>query len=137
MLSEVPAIASWAHLMLLVVGWFGYYKNTDLLQLRVKQLVSQVGLVEYVQDDVVLYTSSVPVGYPLGVVVAFHDPLGRVEDVQWIGPSFPRPDWHYTLDGTLNCTDCVTSPTTHWLGGHARWTTELKPTGAQPCSSVV
>ena len=84
---------------------------------------------EYVQDDNVLYTSSVPVGYPLGVVVAFHDPSGGVEDVQWVGPSSPRPDWQYTLDSTLDCTDCVTTPTESWLGGHARWTTEMKPTG--------
>jgi hypothetical protein len=112
-----------------VEGTFGQYKSVDLLQLRVKQLVSQAGVVEYVQDDTVLYTSEVHVGYPLGVVVAFHDPSGALEEVEWIGPSFPRPDWQYTLDSTLNCTDCVTAPTVSWEGGHARWETELKPTG--------
>ena len=118
--------------MRLVTGTFGDYQSVDLLQLRVKQLVNQEGLVEYVQDDNVLYTSSVSVGYPLGVVVAFHDPSGGIEDVEWIGPSFPRSDWHYQLDSSLSCNECVTSPTVSWEGGHARWSTELKPTGAQP-----
>lgn len=56
----------------------------------------------------------------------------------WVGPGFPRPSWHYTLDSTLNCLNCVggpaaaasSAPTATYVGGHARWRTASQPAGA-------
>ena len=53
-------------------GMFGEYSTIDLLQVR----VNVAGVVEYAQNDVVLYSSTVDPSYPLGVDTSFNNPSG-------------------------------------------------------------
>ena len=107
-------------------GSYGIYQSTDLLQVR----VGRTGLVEYVRNDQVLYTSRAEeFSYPLAVDSSFNNPSGRLEDIEWIGPAHSMPDYQFTLDSTLSCTGCALPAVASYVGGHARWQVEAKPAG--------
>ena len=64
----------------MVAGTYGGYESTDLLQVR----VNRGGLVEYVKNDEVFYTSTEEeFGYPLGVDSSFNNPSGNSIHCQW------------------------------------------------------
>ena len=60
-----------------------------------------------------------------------------MEDVEWIGAGYGVPDYEFTLDSTLNCTECSMPAVASYVGGHARWEIEGKPAGrASGCEEL-